>query len=56
MATTAKLNIDKATVQQLFGAVVKATDEINEASFVHGRNKLRGLRFKVDTMEQGSKF
>jgi hypothetical protein len=38
MATIAKLNIEKATVQQLFRAVVKATDEINEASFFHGQN------------------
>jgi hypothetical protein len=36
MATIAKLNIEKATVRQLFSVVVKATDEINEASFTHG--------------------
>ncbi len=33
MATIAKLNIEKATVLQLFRVVVKATNEINEASF-----------------------
>ncbi len=32
MATIAKLNIEKATVRQLFRVVVKATDEIIEAS------------------------
>ena len=53
MPTTAKLNIEKATVRQLFRAVVKATDEINEASFLHGQNK---HRFKVDIMAQGSEF
>ena len=55
IATTAKLNIEKATVtvRQLFRAVVKATDEINEASFLHGQNK---HWFKVDTMAQGSEF
>ena len=30
MATITKLNIDKATVRQLFKAVIKASDEINE--------------------------
>jgi hypothetical protein len=30
MATTVKLNIDKATVLQLFKAVVTATDENRE--------------------------
>ena len=39
MATTTKLNIDKATVRQLFKAVVKASDEINEKSFVYGQVK-----------------
>jgi hypothetical protein len=31
--------------------VVKATDEINQASFIHGQNK---RRYKVDIMVQGS--
>ena len=39
MATTTKLNIDKATVRQLFKAVIKATDEINEKSIVYGQAK-----------------
>ena len=51
MAPTAKLNIEKATVRQLFKVVVKATDEINEASFTHGQNK---RRYKVDIMAQAS--
>ena len=32
-ATTTKLNIDAAIMRQLFKAVVKASDEINEKSF-----------------------
>ncbi len=47
---TAKLNIEKVTVRQLFRVVVKATDEINEESFIHGQNK---HRYKVDIMAQG---
>ena len=35
----AKLNIDKATVLQLFKAVTKASDEINEKSIVYGQAK-----------------
>ncbi len=53
MAIIATLNIEKATERQLFSAVVKATNEINEASFLHGQNK---CRYKVDTMAQGSEF
>ena len=53
MASTEKLNIEKATARQLFRVVVKATDEINEASFTHGQNK---RRYKVDIMAQGSEF
>ncbi len=53
MASTAKLSIEKATVRQLFRVVVKATDEINEASFIHAQNK---RRYKVDIMAQGSEF
>jgi hypothetical protein len=47
------MNIEKATVSQLFRVFVKATDEINEASFTHGQNK---RRYKVDIMAQGSEF
>ena len=39
MATTTQLNIDKATVRQLFKAVIKATDEINEKSILYGQAK-----------------
>jgi hypothetical protein len=46
-----KLKIDTATVRQLLKAVVKATDEINETSFIHGQTK---RRLKVDSMAQGS--
>jgi hypothetical protein len=53
MASNAKLNIEKATARQLFRVVVKATDEINKASFTHGQNK---RRYKVDIMAQGSEF
>ena len=35
----AKLNIDRATVRQLFKTVVKASDEINEKSIVYGQAK-----------------
>ena len=41
MANITRLNIDKATVRQLFKAVVKATDEINKTSFIHGQTKRR---------------
>ncbi len=53
MASIAKLNIEKATARQLFRVVVKATYEVNEASFTHWQNK---RRFKVDIMAQGSEF
>ena len=39
MATTTKLNIDRATVRQLFKAVTKAADEIKEKSIIHGAAK-----------------
>ena len=39
MATTTKLNVDKATVRQLFKAVTKATAEINEKSILFGQAK-----------------
>ena len=35
----AKLNIDRATVRQLFKAVIKASDEINQKSIVYGQAK-----------------
>ena len=53
MATTMKINIDKSTVQQLFKAVVKASDEILEASFVYGQYK---RRLQVQPMAQASEF
>ena len=48
MANTMKLNIDKATMRQLFKAVVKAKDEIKETSsrFVHGQTK-RGVEAPI---------
>ena len=48
-----KLSIDKATVQQLFKAVVKASNEVNELSFLHGQNK---RRLQVQPMAQASEF
>ena len=39
MATTTKLIIDEAIMRQLFKAVVKASDEINEKSFICGQAK-----------------
>ena len=53
MATTMKINIDKATVRQLFKAVVKASDEILEASFVYGQHK---RRLQVQPLAQASEF
>ena len=53
MSNIMKLNIDKATVQQLFKAVFKAADEINETSFVHGQYK---RRLQVQPMAQASEF
>ena len=53
MATTMKINIDKATVRQLFKGVVKASDEILEASFVYGQYK---RRLQVQPMAQASEF
>ena len=53
MATTTKLNIDKATVQQLFKAVIKASDEINEKCIVHGQAK-RVLQ--IQPLAQASEF
>ena len=53
MANLTRLNIDKATVRQLFKAVVKATDEFNETSFVHGQTK---SRLQVQPMAQASEF
>ena len=48
-----KLSIDKATVQQLFKAVVKASNEVNELSFLHGQNK---RRLKVQRIVSASEF
>ena len=48
-----KLSIDKATVLQLFKAVVKASDELNEVSFLHGQGK---LQLQVQPMAQASEF
>ena len=53
MATTTKLNIDKATVRQLFKAVIKASDEINEKSIVYGQAK-RVL--PIQPLAQASEF
>ena len=53
MANITKLSIDKATERQLFKAVVKALDVINELSFLHGQNK---RRLQVQPMAQASEF
>ena len=53
MANTIKLNIDKTVVLQLFKAVVKVSDELNELSFIHGQNK---RRLQVQPMEHASEF
>ncbi len=53
MASIARLNIEKVPVCQPFRVVVKATNEINEASFIHGQNK---RCYKVDIMARGSEF
>jgi hypothetical protein len=47
MANIAKLNIQKATVCQLFRVVIKAIDEIHEASFTHRQIK---RSYKVDNI------
>ena len=52
MANTMKLNIGKATVRQLFKAVVKATDQINE-TFIHGQTK---CRLQIQPSAHGSEF
>ena len=53
MATTTNLNIDTATVRQMFKAVIKASDEINEKSIVHGQAK-RVL--PIQPLAQASEF
>ena len=53
MANTTKVNIDKATVRQLFKAVAKVSDELNELSFIHGQNK---RRLQVQPMSYASEF
>ena len=53
MATTTKLNIDRATVRQLFRAVTKAADAIKEKSIIYGATK-RVL--PLQHMAQASEF
>ena len=53
MANIKKLNIDKATVRQLFEAVVKAMVKINETSLMHGLTK---RRLQIQPMAQASEF
>ena len=53
MANTTKLNIDKATVRQLFKAVAKVSDELIELSFILGQNK---RRLQVQQMAHASEF
>ena len=53
MATATNLNIDKATVRQLFKAVLKASDEINEKPFVHGQAK---RLLQIQPLAQASEF
>ena len=53
MATATKLNIDKAIVQQLVKAVVKASDEITEKSFVYGQAK---RLLQIQPLAQASEF
>ena len=53
MATTTKLNIDKATVRQLFKVVARVADEIDESSFVHGSTK---RRLALQPMANASEF
>ena len=53
MANITKLNIDKATVRQLFKAAAKVLDELNELSFIHGQNK---RRLQVQPMAHASEF
>ena len=53
MTTTTRLNIDKATVRQLFKAAVKASDEIQEKSFVYGQTK---RLLPIQPLAQASEF
>ena len=53
MASTTKLNIDKATERQPFKSVVNASDEINEKSIVYGQAK-RVL--PIQPLAQASEF
>ena len=53
VANTMKLNIDRATVRQLFRAVTKAADEIKEKSIIYGATK-RVL--PLQHMAQASEF
>ena len=53
MATTTKLFIDKATVLQLFKAVVNASDEINEKCVFYGEAK---RLLQIQQLAQASEF
>ena len=53
MANIVRINIDKAPVRQLLKVVVKAEDEINETSFVHGQNK---RRLQIQSIAHGRNF
>ena len=53
MTTTTKLNIDKATVRQLFKAVVNASDEINEKCVFYGEAK---RLLQIQQLAQASEF
>ena len=53
MANNTRLNVDKATVRQLFKAGAKVSDELNELSFIHGQNK---RRLPVQPMAHASEF
>ena len=53
MAAIVKTNIDKATVRQLFKAVVRAADEIHETLFLHGQTK---RRLQIWPIVHGSEF
>ena len=41
MATQVKINVGKATAKQLFKAVVRVSDELNETTIVYGPKKRR---------------
>ena len=39
--TTAKINVDKASLKTLFKTIAKINDDLNEISFVHGTTRRR---------------